>query len=455
MRWWTKLRLRRRLRSSSIDEAAIAEIRRIGDDDAVGLLVTFIETSSSRSYSHDLAIAALANTPGDAAADAVLRVLETRREGVADKVLKTVIERVAQRADQRAVEALMRFIDDQEVSDDQKTAAIRALGSIGSDAAVHGLSRLIDTRRSDLGLVAVDVLGSVGTRAAPAVDLLLQSLDDGAAATDPIHRIMNRKYSDAVTLALGRIGDAKAVPALIQQLGQASSAAAVALDQVDPAWRSRPEVAAARKRLLNSLPNEGPVAGSALDLIDDQWRTSEEARAVFAQIRKALPSHLSGRRPELANEIWVAGELGDSQDTRLIELLAQAQNSGDVFAQRFATMALERLTPDYIARDAERVVHLLDAFESSTDRQEQARAFEKLERLFDTEFDKPRHFKDSPKREALLSKLRLRELRRLKVMSSIPYSFEATRDDEPVTIATRTDPTWMRSFAEQEIRLRA
>ncbi len=458
MHWWTSNRLKRQLRSSSEQkrESALREIAGAPDSRGIGVLVDFIDSVEPRSSSRERAIATLAAIPGIEAGAAIARVFETRHADLSNGEINACIDALACSADVSALDLLARFIDDVTVPKERRKRAVRALSATRADGAVQVLVKIVESRNADVAIEAAVTLGELGALATAAVDPLIASLDGPASPTDDYYTryVYAPKYRHVVVCTLGKIGSARAVPGMIRQLKLGSAEAAAALDAIESSWRTRPEVTEVKRSLIASLPEDGWIAGVVLDRIDSGWRADKSVAAVMASVLADLPKYVAGRRPGLESRIWAAGQLGDAKDEQLIDLLIQAQHCGTPTAQRLATMALERMAPEHMARDAARAATLLDVIQSSAEKRERVRAFTNLAKLLHAEDNGERQRRASEKTEAALTRMRGVDLQRMSTLAGFAYSFETTHDEEPRTIDTQTRPQWIRAFASEELKNR-
>ncbi|MGO8672507.1 MAG: HEAT repeat domain-containing protein [Capsulimonadaceae bacterium] len=154
-------------------------------------------------------------SPAAAAVPALLRALNDTDPGVRSSAAEAVAQIGAPIS---TLPTFIRLLDDPAV----QWSAVDALGSLGPRAApaVPGLIRVLKVADSqqDIGTarIAAQAIGKIGPRAAPALDILLHVLEDGSLDDADV----DRSVTDSAAVAIGRLGAAAApaIPALVSAL---------------------------------------------------------------------------------------------------------------------------------------------------------------------------------------------------------------------------------------------
>jgi len=203
--------------------SAAQALGKIADPQAIPALVRALDDNNS--YVRKFAAQALGKIADPQAIPGLLQALSDKDSQV--QVLAA--HALGKIAHPQAVPALVKALSDR-YSGVRETAA-QALGEIGDAQAVPALVRALDDNNSYVRKFAAQALVKIGK---PAIPALLQALDDGN------WRDRNWCVRETAAQALGEIGDAQAVPALLQALSDKRTyvrgAAAQALGKIVGPW---------------------------------------------------------------------------------------------------------------------------------------------------------------------------------------------------------------------------
>jgi HEAT repeat protein len=241
-----------------------------------------------------------------------------------DSVRGAAVDALGQIGDARAVEPLIAALKD--VNYYVHTSAAEALVKIGA-CAVEPLIAALKNVEAGVQRVIEKVLAKIGS---PAVEPLIIALKD-SEWTVGYH----------VALALGQIGDARAVEPLINALKSGQGAAAVALGQIGDARTIEP--------LINALTvkNSHMREDAAVALRQIGARIEDTALCT----RAVEPLIAAFKDSEWWVRNGVAGALGAMgariEDTvlraRVVELLIAALEDSEYFVRSMATVALRQM----------------------------------------------------------------------------------------------------------------
>jgi HEAT repeat protein len=351
-----------------VRKAAVEALGRIGGPDVITPLVGRLDDDSMqvrRSAAERL------RDLGDARA--IIPLVE-RFSDAAKEVRLAAVQGVGRLGDPRATSALIRLLRDPVL--EVRLAAVEALGLLRSPEAVDALLPLLESRSDEIGTKVCEALGRIGDvrsvralvrhlgqgplRAAsaealvlvgkPAVPQVVACLEGSADECDP---------AAAVPL-LGQIGDSRATPALIVELGRARVKKDVVVDalgQIADPTALVPLLAlldgadaALEKRVLRVIEpildaRAGDVLVRALADKDEDVRVLAATYLGGLGVHAAVPPllALTGKEtPSLLRlqAIRSLGLIGDARATLpLVELLAQ----GDADARVEAADALAYL----------------------------------------------------------------------------------------------------------------
>ena len=192
-------------------------------------------------------------------------------------------------------------------------------------------------------------------------DALIRVIDDPASSTEQrksaIRRLEQYEDSEAVA-ALARVVRNESLHDLrTEAAGRLGIMGAVASPAVDA--------------LIESLEHPPIPAPGHFRVVITNWRTRESVLALLPEIRSTLAARLRGDESvtgETAfNAVWLAGQIANEPDEQLTALLIAVHNAKGYDlekAQSHATVALERIAPDYVAPFTADVSELLGRLES-------------------------------------------------------------------------------------------
>jgi HEAT repeat protein len=223
-------------------EAAIEEISRIGDDEAVSILIEALSDESG--YVRSLAASALGDFDDARILGALISALNDPEELVRTSAANALGQTADLRAISGATYSLVEALSDE--SEEVRHSSAQALEHIGELATDYLMSALMDDERDeDARALMAKVLARIGSPRAIAVlmdVLVLNSLTpdkeiphylakalreiDDTEAVRAMAESLNDEDPDVrfrAALGLGYIGSSMAVPALIEALGDEDS----------------------------------------------------------------------------------------------------------------------------------------------------------------------------------------------------------------------------------------
>ena len=351
-----------------VRKAAVEALGRIGGPDVITPLVGRLDDDSMQVRR---AAAERLRDLGDARATIPL---VGRFSDAAKEVRLAAVQGVGRLGDARATSALIRMLRDPVL--EVRVAAVEALGLLRSAEAVDALLPLLDSRSDEIGTKVCEALGRIGDqrsvralvrhlgqgplRAAAAEALVLV----GKAAVPPVVACLEGSADEcdpaAAVALLGQIGDERATPVLVAELGRARVKRELVVDALgalaDPAALV-PLLAlldgadaALEKRVLRVIEpvldaRAGDVLIRALADRDDEVRLYAAAYLGGLGVRAAVPRllALTGKdtpSPLRLQAIRSLGLIGDPRATApLVELVA----TGDADARIEAADALAYL----------------------------------------------------------------------------------------------------------------
>ncbi|AKB76086.1 hypothetical protein MSLAZ_2825 [Methanosarcina lacustris Z-7289] len=283
------------------------------------------------------------------ASDALLRKLADKNS----RVREAAVEALGRVGGEKTVEVLVEKLEAKDPN--FRLHTVRALARLGDERAVAPLVQRLDDKVLEIRIAAVEALGNLKSR--NAVEPLLNKLEDIQIGGTPAEL---QKY---VLIALGQIGDKKALEAILPRLDVPSPEirkhAAEALGNL----RDEKAVPNLVKKLADLSPEVRNASAYALGKLGDKRavepligmleETDSELRitAVYALGNLRVPQAVSPLIKMLDDDNpWVrkgaAEALGKSGDKRAIEALLTKLNDMDPEVRRVAAGALGIIKDD-------------------------------------------------------------------------------------------------------------
>ncbi|TFH05770.1 MAG: hypothetical protein E4H06_00880 [Methanosarcina sp.] len=277
------------------------------------------------------------------AADALLRKLADKNY----RVREAAVEALGRVGGEKTVDVLVEKLEAKDPN--FRLHTVRALARLGDERAVDPLARRLDDKVLEVRIAAAEALGDLESR--NAADALLKKLEDTQMGGTPA------ELQKHVLIALGKIGDKKALDSILPRLNYPSPEirkhAAEALgnlgderavsDLVKKLVDLSPEVRNASAYALGKLGDKRAVE----PLIGMLEETDPELRitAVYSLGNLRAPQAVSPLIKMLDDDNpWVrkcaAEALGKSGDKRAIEVLLTKLNDMDPEVRRVAAGAL-------------------------------------------------------------------------------------------------------------------
>ncbi len=179
--------------------------------------------------------------------------------------LRNAVIELLSRLDKKSVTLLLRYLDDDD--HDLRKQIVDILGTIGGDKAVSGLIKALSDSDVNVAAAAAEALGSVGDKAA--VSVLIDNLE---SAEDLFLRFN-------ILAALGRIGVAGPLPAVIRQLVSHDMLRRAVYECLGKIGGDLDAVDLLVEGLLSQLPSLSQAAISSLSQVIKRLEPSEQQEA--------------------------------------------------------------------------------------------------------------------------------------------------------------------------------
>ncbi|MDQ1275465.1 MAG: hypothetical protein QG610_1039 [Euryarchaeota archaeon] len=263
------------------------------------------------------------------------------------RVREAAVEALGRVGDEKTVEVLIEKLEDRDPA--FRLHTVRALSRLGDERAVSPLVKRLDDKVLEVRIAAASALGDLESR--NTVDPLLKKLEDIRMKDSSV------ELQKQIIVALGKIGDTKALDAILsildspypdirkhaaESLGNLGDERAV-FPLVEKLSDIRPEVRNASAYALGKIGDEQAVE-PLLEMLKEK---NPELRitAVYALGNLRAPQAINPLINMLDdNNPWVrkcaAEALGKSGDKRAIEVLVNKLNDIDPEVRRIAAGAL-------------------------------------------------------------------------------------------------------------------
>jgi len=335
---------------SGVRSLAAEALGEIGKKEAVEPLINLLQDEEQNVCAN--AAEALGKIGSPKAGEPLVKALKEVKAGYR----RYIVDALATIRYTPAVGSLIDLLKNDPTEDNRRRAAF-ALGEIGDARAVEPLIAAVRTDRTNVRIGAARALGDL--KDPRAIEALIEALIDDWG------------FEHVAAKALGKIGDPRAIEPLIAAITRKDkysnlrSAAAEALDLIEPAWRNSPLAGKAASQCIAALKDKDPrireAAAWELRHFEDP-RSLEPLVAALkdenAEIRKATAYALGDlKSPKAASPLIAAlkdadpsvrhaaatalGVMKAGQASEALEKLSEQDSDADV--RKAAKVALENI----------------------------------------------------------------------------------------------------------------